>query len=149
MRQSKQAPRQEAAESEKAGEEAEQQEEAKGEEEKKEEAKEEAAAEEEAEEARPAAEAAEQVQYGDRLLREQCIQYDFAFLCDDVKKIVPEPQWPDPDNEPLPPPLINSIQKKPPTRAERAKITKFSIWTPLPEDQIPKAEEGEEAAPEQ
>ena len=53
------------------------------------------------------------------------------------------------DNEPLPPPLINSIQKKPPTRAERAKITRFSIWTPLPEDQIPKPEEGEEAAAEQ
>lgn len=43
--------------------------------------------------------------------------------------------WPDPDKEPLPPPLINSIQKKPPTRAERQAITKFSVWTPLPHDQ--------------
>jgi hydrocephalus-inducing protein len=57
--------------------------------------------------------------------------------------------WPDPDNEPLPPPLINSIQKKPPTRTERAKITKFSIWTPLPEDQIPKPDEENEAGENQ
>jgi len=38
--------------------------------------------------------------------------------------------WPDPDKEPLPPPLINSIIKKPPNRPERAKITKFTIRTP-------------------
>jgi len=28
-------------------------------------------------------------------------------------------------------------------RAQRAPITKFSIWTPIPEDQIPKSEEEE------
>jgi hypothetical protein len=31
-------------------------------------------------------------------------------------------------------------------RAQRAPITKFSIWTPIPEDQIPKPEEGDEVA---
>jgi len=59
--------------------------------------------------------------------------------------VVPEPEWPDPDKEPLPPPLINSIQKKPPQRATRAPITKFSIWTPISEDQT-KNEDGEEVA---
>lgn len=58
--------------------------------------------------------------------------------------MVPEPEWPDADKEPLPPPLINSIQRRPPARAARAVITKFSIWTPLPEDQIPKNEGDEE-----
>jgi len=38
--------------------------------------------------------------------------------------------WPDPDKEPLPAPVINSIIKKPPNRSERAKITKFTIRTP-------------------
>ena len=59
----------------------------------------------------------EKITYGKRIIREQNIQYDFIFLCEDIKKVVPEPEWPDPDNEPLPPPLINSIQKKPPARA--------------------------------
>ena len=68
------------------------------------------------------------------------------FLCDDIKKVVPEPEWPDPDNEPLPPPLINSIQRRPPARAQRTPITKFSIWTPIPEDQIPKNQDDEVAS---
>ena len=86
------------------------------------------------------------ITYGKRIIREQNIQYDFIFLCEDIKKVVPEPEWPDPDNEPLPPPLINSIQKKPPMRAQRAPITKFSIWTPVPEDQLPKSDEEEVAS---
>ena len=65
------------------------------------------------------------------------------FLCDDIKKIVASPEWPDPDNEPLPPPLINSILKKPPHRGERAKITNFSIWTPLTPEEIAKQKEEE------
>ena len=60
--------------------------------------------------------------------------------------MVPEPEWPDPDNEPLPPPLINSIQRRPPQRAVRTPITKFSIWTPIPEDQLPKNDEDEIAS---
>jgi len=68
------------------------------------------------------------------------------FLCEDIKKVVPEPQWPDPDNEPLPPPLINSIQRRPPARAQRTPITKFSIWTPIPEDQLPKSQDDEVAS---
>lgn len=84
--------------------------------------------------------------FGKRFIREQKIQYDFVFLCEDIKKIVPEPEWPDPDNEPLPAPLINSIQRRPPARAQRMPITKFSIWTPIPEDQLPKTEEGDEVA---
>lgn len=63
------------------------------------------------------------------------------FLCDDIKKVVPEPEWPDPDNEPLPPPLIQSIVKRPANRHQRSPITKFAIWTPLDEDQIPKVED--------
>ena len=51
----------------------------------------------------------DQICYGKRFIREQNIQYDFVFLCEDIKKVVAEPEWPDPDNEPLPPPLINSI----------------------------------------
>jgi hypothetical protein len=47
--------------------------------------------------------------YGFRKINEQSIHYDLLFTCEDLKKIVHEPQWPDPDNEPLPPPLINSI----------------------------------------
>jgi hypothetical protein len=53
---------------------------------------------------------------------------------------VPEPLWPDPDKEPLPPPVISSILKKPPNRSERAKISKFSIFTPTEEivgDKLP------------
>lgn len=46
---------------------------------------------------------------------------------------MPEPIWPDPDKEPLPAPAISSILKKPPHRAERNKITKFSIHTPTGE----------------
>lgn len=43
--------------------------------------------------------------------------------------------WPDPDKEPLPPPLIHSILKRPPNRPERAKITKFTIMTPADPEQ--------------
>ena len=80
------------------------------------------------------------------MIREQTIQYDFMFLCEDIKKVVPEPEWPDPDKEPLPPPLINSIQRRPPQRAARAPITKFSIFTPLSEEEIKKNEEDDVAS---
>ena len=88
------------------------------------------------EEKKDEVDAGEDVVYGDRFIKDQNIQYDFVFLCDEIKKVVPAPEWPDPDNEPLPPPVINSIQKKPPTRAERVKITNYSIWTQIPEDQL-------------
>lgn len=55
---------------------------------------------------------------------------------------MPEPVWPDPDKEPLPPPVITSILKKPPNRQERAKITKFTICTPTGE-----VEEGQTLPP--
>ena len=51
-------------------------------------------------------------------------------ICEEAKKLVPEPLWPDPDKEPLPPPMIHQIVKKPPNRSERTPITLFSIWTP-------------------
>lgn len=89
---------------------------------------------------------AEPIKYGKRIIREQPIEYDFSFMCENVCQIVPEPLWPDPDKEPLPPPTINSIQKKPPTRAERAPVKNFSIWTPLPADQAPPAEDEDEKA---
>lgn len=80
---------------------------------------------------------------GKRIMQEVNIEYDFTFLCEYIcKSIVPEPLWPDPDKEPLPAPLINSMLKKPPNRAERAKITKFKILTPTGE-----AAEGEKLPP--
>jgi len=51
----------------------------------------------------------EKIKYGSRVILEQNIQYDFAFLCEEICTVVPEPMWPDPDKEPLPAPLINSI----------------------------------------
>lgn len=44
---------------------------------------------------------------GQRILSPQFIEYDFKFLCDTAKKTIPEPLWPDPDKEPLPPPVIH------------------------------------------
>lgn len=60
-----------------------------------------------------------------------------------MKQNVPEPVWPDPDKEPLPPPTIQQIIKKPGNRPEKAKVTLFSIWTQV--DKLEKEGEGEEA----
>lgn len=79
----------------------------------------------------------------------QFIEYDFKFLCDTARAAVPEPLWPDPDKEPLPPPVTHQIVKRPPTRPDRKEITLFSIWTPLPEgDRPPTAEDGQAPAEE-
>jgi hypothetical protein len=81
--------------------------------------------------------------FGERILRPQFIEYDFKFLCESAKTVVPEPLWPDPDKEPLPPPVTHAIVKRPAARPERKEITLFSIWTPLPEsERPPSAEEG-------
>lgn len=48
--------------------------------------------------------APEPVIYGTRTQTDQFIHYDFRYLCEDVKKSVPTPLWPNPDKEPLPPP---------------------------------------------
>ena len=50
--------------------------------------------------------------------------------------MVPEPLWPDPDKEPLPPPVVHQIVKKPPNRSERTPITLYSIWTPKEQQAI-------------
>lgn len=72
--------------------------------------------------------------FGNRTCQEINIEFNFTFLCEYIcSAIVPEPLWPDPDKEPLPPPVISSILKKPPNRSERAKILKFSIFTPTGE----------------
>jgi hypothetical protein len=71
------------------------------------------------------------VNYGSRSVRDKFIDYDFTYMCEKICHIVPEPMWPDPDKEPLPPALINSIIKKVPVRDERAQITSYSIWTPM------------------
>jgi len=73
--------------------------------------------------------------FGKRMVTEQPIHYDFKFLCEDVKKQVPEPMWPDPDKEPLPPPEIHQIVKRPPNRPDRSPITLYSIWTPIPPEE--------------
>ena len=81
---------------------------------------------------------------GKRILTPAFVEYDFKFLCESAKSAVPEPLWPDPDKEPLPPPIVHQIIRRPPTRPERKEITMFSIWTPLPEP--PAAATGEDGA---
>lgn len=44
---------------------------------------------------------------GQRILVPSFIEYDFRFLCENAKTLVPEPLFPDPDKEPLPPPVIH------------------------------------------
>jgi len=95
-------------------------------------------------EAKPA-----EIRYGKRILVPRSIEYDFKYLCDAAKAAVPEPLWPDPDKEPLPPPIIHQIVRRPQVRPERKDITMFSIWTPLPEAPRPaSAEDGQAPAEE-
>jgi len=70
------------------------------------------------------------------------IAANFKLLCDGAKAKVPEPIWPDPDKEPLPPPVIHQIVRKPGSRAERSAVKMYSIWTPLPEQEKEPAAEG-------
>lgn len=91
---------------------------------------------------------AAEVRYGQRILVPQFIEYDFKFLCDTAKAAVPEPLWPDPDKEPLPPPVIHQIVKRPPARPERKEITRFSIWTPVPAGERPPTAEDDQAPAE-
>lgn len=49
----------------------------------------------------------EPIHYGKRLLVTTPVEYDFKFLCDNSKTKVPEPLFPDPDKEPLPPPVTH------------------------------------------
>lgn len=44
---------------------------------------------------------------GRRLPLEVPLQYNFRYLCEEAKRGVPEPVWPDPDKEPLPPPVTH------------------------------------------
>lgn len=86
-------------------------------------------------------EAAPDKNWGTRSLSTINVEYNFTYLCEHIcAAIVPGPIWPDPDKEPLPAPIISSILKKPPNRAERNKITKFQIFTPTgpsENDQLP------------
>lgn len=84
------------------------------------------------------------VVYGKRLIVEQNIEYELKFLCEQSKKVVPEPIWPDPEKEPLPQPSFHQIVKRPNNRNERPAITLFSIWTPKEPEP---AAEGEEQKP--
>jgi len=47
-----------------------------------------------------------EIRQGKRILIPLGIEPEFRSLCENAKKIVPEPLWPDPDKEPLPPPVI-------------------------------------------
>jgi len=78
--------------------------------------------------------------FGKRILVDLAISNTIKKICDGAKKLVPEPIWPDPDKEPLPPPVTHSIVRPPPNRKERPAVTLFSIWTP-------KEEEGEQVPP--
>jgi hypothetical protein len=84
----------------------------------------------------------EQKHFGTRNLYEVPVQYHFRYLCEKVKENVPDTIWPDPDKEPLPPPSIEQIIKKPSNRPEKPKVTLFSIWTPVEKKEI--EEEGNE-----
>lgn len=91
----------------------------------------------------------EPIVYGSRAMIDQNIHYDFRYLCQDVRRKVPQPRWPNPDKEPLPPPETHQIVKGPPRRpAERPPVQHFTIWTP---EQAAEAEEapaeGETAEP--
>jgi hypothetical protein len=56
-------------------------------------------------------------EFGSRTFQEINVEYNYTFLCEWLcLNKVPEPVWPDPDKEPLPPPTITSILKKPPNR---------------------------------
>jgi hypothetical protein len=85
--------------------------------------------------------------HGQRQLLPVPIAANFKLLCDGVKAKVPEPIWPDPDKEPLPPPVIHQIVRKPGNRAERSAVKLYSIWTPLPEEPKDAPAEGEDAQP--
>lgn len=86
-------------------------------------------------------ESAPESHWGERTCSTIHVEYNFTYLCEHIcAGVVPGPIWPDPDKEPLPAPVISSILKKPPNRAERTKITKFSIFTPTGQsegDQLP------------
>ena len=81
--------------------------------------------------------------FGKRILFEIPTQYNFRYLCEKVKENIPEPIWPDPDKEPLPPPLIQQIIKKPNNRADKPKVTLFSICTPVEKKENEGEGEGE------
>jgi len=86
--------------------------------------------------------------FGTRIIRECNIESDLTFFCENICTLVPAPMWPDPDKEPLPQPLINSILKRPPNRNERSKITKFTICTPEADQSAAVASEGEGEKPD-
>jgi hypothetical protein len=74
-------------------------------------------------------------EFGKRIFKECYLEFDLTYFCENICRVIPAPMWPDPDKEPLPPPLIHSILKRPPNRPERAKITKFTIMTPADPEQ--------------
>ena len=45
--------------------------------------------------------------HGKRILVPLAVEYDFTFLCERAKSVVPAPLWPDPDKEPLPPHVVH------------------------------------------
>lgn len=44
---------------------------------------------------------------GEVMLLDLLIAPTIREICEEAKKIVPEPRWPNPDKEPLPPPVIH------------------------------------------
>lgn len=49
----------------------------------------------------------DQPMFGKRILVDLTIGPTIREICEDAKKMVPEPIWPDPDKEPLPAPVIH------------------------------------------
>jgi hydrocephalus-inducing protein len=43
--------------------------------------------------------------FGKRILIDLPVGSTIKKMCESAKKVVPEPIWPDPDKEPLPPPV--------------------------------------------
>mmetsp|Transcript_39419 Transcript_39419/g.35148 ORF Transcript_39419/g.35148 Transcript_39419/m.35148 type:complete len:418 (+) Transcript_39419:788-2041(+) len=58
------------------------------------------------------------------------ISFNYQQMNNDVLDHVPEPEFPDPEKEPVPEPLIQQILKKPANRAKLDAIKSFTILTP-------------------
>jgi|JI10StandDraft_1071094.scaffolds.fasta_scaffold28612_3 hypothetical protein len=63
--------------------------------------------------------------------------YSIRGLLETLKLNVPNPEWPDPDKEPLPKPSIEQILKKPHNRPEKPPVTLFSIYTETDKPDLP------------
>jgi hypothetical protein len=67
--------------------------------------------------------------YGKRAIFEIPFFHSFRGLLECMKENVPNPEWPDPDKEPLPKPHIEQILKKPHNRSDKQPSQLFTVLT--------------------